>query len=423
VHRSPFSPALLPVLVLCGACATETDSAATWDGSVRDSAGIEIVENYGEPLWRPGEEWRLVEDMRIGVHDGPPEYQFGRITGFVELSDGRIVVADGMAPEIRFFTAEGEHLYSVGKEGNGPKEFGQGWMILLRGPGDTLLVVDPRNTQVHRISPEGEWQASFKTRPDDGWRVANWDSDPTGLIVNFFDPLRRPDLAPADTMGVVVARHLDGTLGDTLGRVAISRSYEFEGDKPQYRYYAGGPDGDLRWDGGLITGRSDRYELTWWRTDGSRERIVRLHRDPVPFTGAEQAALMNRFDELLANRPPEVRHEIKNAIHFTDTYPYFRRFMSGPRGTLWLRRIRTIAEMTPEEVAELNRSLTPRPAGGFDVFDERGRYLGVVEVPRELPFGLLIGDRLFGIMKDELDVEYVQIWRIEGMDAEEAGAG
>ena len=56
------------------------------------------------------------------------------------------------------------------------------------------------------------------------------------------------------------------------------------------------------------------------------------------------------------------------------------------------------------------------------MFDDRGRYLGIVQVPRELPVGLLIGDRLFGIMKDELDVEYVQIWRIEGMDVEVASA-
>jgi hypothetical protein len=147
---------------------------------------------------------------------------------------------------------------------------------------------------------------------------------------------------------------------------------------------------------------------------------VRLNRDPVPFTHAEQATLMDRFDELLANRPPELRHQIRNTIHFTDTYPYYRRLMCGPRGTLWLRRIRTIAEMTPEEIQALNRSLSPRPAGGFDVFDDQGRYLGVVKVPRELPFSALIGDRVFGIMKDELDVEYLQIWRIEGLDREVA---
>ena len=62
--------------------------------------------------------------------------------------------------------------------------------------------------------------ASFSIRPENGWRVANWDTDPSGLIVSFFDPLRRPDLAPPDTMGVVVVRHLDG---HGLRRAALHR--------------------------------------------------------------------------------------------------------------------------------------------------------------------------------------------------------
>jgi len=390
---------------------------------VRDSAGIEIVENFGEPLWRPGEEWRLVEDMRIGVHEGPPEYQFGRITGFVELSDGRIVVADGMAPEIRFFTAEGEYLYSLGKEGNGPKEFGQGWLGILRGQGDTLLVSDPRNQQAHKVAPDGTWLLSFSVRPEGGWRSAGWDDDPSGLVVSFFEPLQQPDQPIPDTMSMVVVRNLDGTLGDTIGRVPMSRNFRFAGDSPEFSYYAPLPDVDLRWDGGLITGRSDTYELTWIDAKGRIERIVRLHRDRIPFSGEDQAILMARFDELLANRPPERRQQIRNAIRFTDTYPYYRRFMNGPNGTLWLRRIRPIRDMSPEEIELLDNNRSPRPGPGFDVFDDRGRYLGIVEAPLELPIGRLIGNRLFGIMKDELDVEYLQIWRIEGMDAEEAGAG
>jgi len=202
----------------------------------------------------------------------------------------------------------------------------------------------------------------------------------------------------------------------------MSRNFRFAGDSPEFYYYAPLPDLDLRWDGGLITGRSDTYELTWSDAQGRLERIVRLHRDPIPFSAEEQATLMARFDEMLANRPPERRQQIRNAINFTDTYPYYRRFMNGPNGTLWLRTIRPIRDMSPEELELLDNSRSPRPGPGFDVFDGRGRYLGVVEVPLELPLSILIGDRLFGIMKDELDVEYVQIWRIEGMDREVASA-
>ena len=117
---------------------------------------------------------------------------------------------------------------------------------------------------------------------------------------------------------------------------------------------------------------------------------------------------------------PERKQQVRRSIRFEDNYPYYRRFMNGPHGTLWLRRVLPIRDMTPEQVEALNNSMSVRPAPGFDVFDGQGRYLGIVKVPDEMPLGLLNGDRMFGIVKDELDVEYLRIYRIEGMDADEA---
>jgi len=416
--RRPPAAAVLLILTLAVACATETESASHWDGALRDSAGIEIVENFGEPLWRPGEEWRLVEDLTIGMREGPPEYQFGKISSFAELSDGRIAVTDRMVSKLRFYSPTGEHLLSIGKQGQGPKEFGQGLLGVLRGAGDTLLVTDYRNQQVHRIAPDGSWQASFSTRPDGEWFNSGWDTAPSGMIVSRFSPVQRPDQPPADTLDFVVVRNLDGTLGDTMGVVPTAQSFRFSDGEPEQRFYAGRPDIDLRWDGqGLITGRSDTYELVWLDAGGKPERIVRLHREPDPFTPEEQSTLMARLNEMIdrAGVPPERKEQIRRSIKFEDNYPYYRRFMNGPRGTLWLRRVLPIRDMTPEQVEALTFSASVRPAPGYDVFDRQGRYLGIVEVPYEMPFGLLDGERMFGIVQDELEVEYLRIYRIEGM--------
>jgi hypothetical protein len=407
-------------------CAAESESAARWDGSTRDSAGIEIVENFGEPLWRPGEEWRLVEDLTIGMRDGPPEYQFGRITGFAELSDGRIAVIDGMSSRLRFFSADGEHLNSTGTQGEGPKEFGKGSLSILRGVGDTLLIVDPRNQRVHRLSPDGTWRASFSILPEGRWRTSGWDITPSGMVVSRFVPIHLPDQPLPDTMDVVVVRNLDGTLGDTIGFVPTAQSFRFADGEPEYRYYSGRPDFDLRWDGkGLITGRNDSYELTWHDFTGRKEKIVRLRREPNPFTAEEQATLMARFDELIdsSGRSPERKQQIRRSIKFEDNYPYYRRFMNGPHGTLWLRRVLPIRDMTQEQIEALNNSVSVRPSPGFDVFDGQGRYLGIVEVPEEMPLGLWFEDRMCGIVMDELDVQYLRIFRVEGMNPEEAAGG
>lgn len=86
------------------------------------------------------------------------------------------------------------------------------------------------------------------------------------------------------------------------------------------------------------------------------------------------------------------------------------------------RVIRTLGRRDPGQRRNRDRREL-RPALGFDVFDGQGRYLGIVELPDEMPLGLLFCDRLFGIVKDELDVEYLRVYRIEGLDPAEAASG
>jgi hypothetical protein len=56
-------------------------------------------------------------DLEIGSADGDGPDVFGRIGGLLELDDGRILVSDMLANEIRVFSAGGEHLFSFGREG------------------------------------------------------------------------------------------------------------------------------------------------------------------------------------------------------------------------------------------------------------------------------------------------------------------
>jgi hypothetical protein len=62
-----------------------------------------------------------------------------------------------------------------------------------------------------------------------------------------------------------------------------------------------------------------------------------------------------------------------------------------------------------------------RPIGGvWDAFDKEGRYLGVAPLPAEphrhaftkLPSGDWL---MMGIEQDDMDVQYVGIWKVEGI--------
>lgn len=134
------------------------DSGAAPTYTVRDSAGVRIVEST-VPAWRGDEGWRLGTEpsLRIGVVDGPEELQFMRIVGARRLADGRIVVVDAGAAQVRFYDSAGRFIDAYGGQGSGPGEFRS---ISWAGPyrGDSLAVWDTgarRLTVIDLQSREG----------------------------------------------------------------------------------------------------------------------------------------------------------------------------------------------------------------------------------------------------------------------------
>lgn len=103
-HRCAGLPAaaLLCALLSAPSCEARTPEDAGVQVSVRDSAGITIVEHASVAV--PDDGTWLVDfesAVRIGRVEGDPDYLFGRIAGFVRLGDGRIAVAAAMGPLIR----------------------------------------------------------------------------------------------------------------------------------------------------------------------------------------------------------------------------------------------------------------------------------------------------------------------------------
>lgn len=61
--------------------------------------------------------------LEIGSLDGPEPYSFAAVESVIRLPDGRIAVADGGATSIGIYDADGDHVLSWGRAGDGPGEF------------------------------------------------------------------------------------------------------------------------------------------------------------------------------------------------------------------------------------------------------------------------------------------------------------
>jgi hypothetical protein len=118
------------------------------------------------------------------------------------------------------------------------------------------------------------------------------------------------------------------------------------------------PWGDL-----IVVGSNTRYEIKAYAQDGSLARVVRRDHTTRAPTRAHVEA------------------------------------MSDAQGHLWVEEFKPPGEEIPGVI--------------WTVFDPEGRALGFVETPAELEIYEVGEDYILGRTRDELDVEYIQVWPLD----------
>ena len=92
------------------------------------------------------------------------------INGGVRLADGSVVVSDRANFRIQRFDPKGEHLWSRGREGEGPGEFEYVRLALGCANAERIVVYDIRTDRVSVFSKEGELLDAWALRdPVSGW--------------------------------------------------------------------------------------------------------------------------------------------------------------------------------------------------------------------------------------------------------------
>ena len=112
--------------------------------------------------------------------------------------------------------------------------------------------------------------------------------------------------------------------------------------------------------------------------------------------------------------PPQALDGIRQGISYEDFFPAFTQMRNGPEQSLWVQRIGIPSDMTTDEQENWN-PLLDQGSDEWDVFDADGRFMGFVTMPeRFTPFSLR-GDLLYGVWRDEFEVQYAKVYRITGL--------
>jgi hypothetical protein len=403
IHTGAERAAACAAVVLAMAGCADPDAA---DGGVvvRDSAGITIVENeYGRPRWTPRTAWRLAAEplARIGTVDGPAEQQLYQAFSSRRLRDGRIAVVNTSSRQIRIYDEAGRWQSSIGGAGDGPGEFRSVWKV-HEMPGDSLLAVDlgrhisvfdAEHTFVRRYLPE-----RLDSIPmGEGFEPVGQFADGSLLFRSHIrgDPVVVDGIRRNQIQMLRIDR--DGRIAAVLGPYHDQSTQTEAGA----RYLFGAWAKEAASDSTLWYGPGDRFEIREIAMDGRVLRMVRLDRPAAPITASFVREYVDRLIERARSQRPGSEQILQrmyaDAVH-PATLPAHYEILVDDAGNLWVQDYRPFDERV-ERV--------------WSVFDPDGRFLGDITAPAGFTVHHIGDDFVLGRWTDDLDVEYVLVYRLE----------
>lgn len=410
-------PALLAMVA--SGCGTDADNVATAvpQATVRDSAGIEIVENH-VPDGEYPVALRVASEpsVRIGQVMGEGAAQLFRVRGAVRLDDGRIAILNGGTQEVRVFRPDGEFLTQFGGQGDGPTEF-QFAAHLSLVPPDTIVVWDGRTWEASWFDALGSLIRSEPGRnqladlvPEERLVEGGAALPGTGMLLNAYKfgarptpgEARRPDL---DLVFVATAAEKSHVLeGNFDGMEQVSLTLQGRnGSAPvpfgRSAFFAVGGRPPAIWGGD-----TDVFELRQFDAYGRLERLVRLNEPRQAVTDDDVADFLDRSARAMraAGVPDSIilgQMEMVRSVAPADSMPTFRQVYVTTSGGAWLA---FRSDWLPGS--------TGRP---YHVLDADGRWLGIVRAPSGAQILEIGDDYLLALHRNELNVEFVELYALE----------
>lgn len=402
-----FAPLVLALLAAaCGNGASSVD----WSGELRDSAGVTVVANSEEGIWQPGEAWSVVREATFGggTDEARPEYLLGQVAALAVDEEGNVYVVDAGAQNVRAFAPDGTHLRTYGSPGSGPGELG-GFLSGVAVSDGRLFVVDAIANQRITIFDvqTGEPLGSVPFDITKGLPI-RWDSSEEHVLVA---QRRMASFTPGEAQvssepqgDPVVVLDEEGEAVDTLVVLPPGRSFQMRGGEARVRIFEAEPVWDLGTGGELAFGLSAEYRIEVRDGEGNLLHVVTKPHTPRPVTEGDRETILDGLRELMEEQgvPAAAMDQVISSQDFADSYPAFALLLMGPDGTLWVQRMRT-----GEELGGAGFDFQDLGSAEWEVFDADGRYLGVVTMPARVQPLLIHDAAVYGIARDDLDVQTV----------------
>lgn len=326
-----------------------------------------------------------------------------RVVGLELLPDGRVAIANLGDNTLRLHAPDGRLLWRAGGSGEGPGEFTQ-----LRGiapVGDDLVAWQPLPRPAHLFDLEGRWLRSVAMPMGQGPHVRGFLGNGAAVAALRFGP-------PSSVAGLqeVALVRADAGATDTLAVLPSLRTV----DIPELGFAEAQSLGPLLrvavGDSLIYASFSELWDIGVWGSAGLVRRIRRAW-EPVPVEAGHRSAVR----EVLAaagGDDPRIQQSYRllaEGMSFPQHHPAHARLLVGTDGVLWVERPQT----EPPWSEEIDFTPVPPHPGVWDLFAPDGTWLSTVHLPARFRPMSAREDMVAGVAKDDLDVESVQVWRLE----------
>ena len=360
---------------------------------VKDSAGVHIVQHGSSAA--PTSNMRLAQepDYRVGWKVGDPTFEL--INSGVLLADGRAVVGDYGSRTLIVLSPSGEIEGVFGGPGQGPGEIGT-LKTINRIGGDTIAVEDGLNARIS-IFHEGSILRTVLTNTSGSIipRMIAVEGDERGLIMR--SSTYNPNFSEPWLQGVVARFDL------ALDRLDTLRSFDWAPNRATSTQVFRVQGVVSSTGGDILIGRTDRPQIDRFNPDGQLTQILRFPRARKVITEGIWASYKWFFmTEPQSNLGTQGRASLFAQIRWPigDPLPYFGKLFGDEKGNAW--------------VADF--SVIPRTVERFDVFSPAGEWLGSLSLPPLFRVLDIRGGMILGVEIDELWVNAVALYRIEGWE-------
>lgn len=422
----------LPVALAISASVFGCDPAPVGDTTenptvtIRDSAGIEIVENHApehpaESFWTIGPEPEFVlggsEELSGLANDSAQ--LIWRVVGLARLPDGRVAALSSENRQLMLFEPSGELSRIVGRAGEGPGEFTRPEKLQFLPP-DTLVVWDYHMTSIDyfdtagtllrersvdyaRMREHGIWGEGMRFPLSDGSFVSTRAGREAETEPPWSDcSPRRGWFAPVSRTGELVGEPRERE-SPAREFVLIDTAYGAHSFGCPRVIAAGGDPPSI------YVSRGDRNEIHQFSAAGVLRRIIRRTTDRLPVTDKALRAWEDRAFGTYEEHGWSLPEAQLEAMRSVETFPPIDGLIVDAEGHLW------VSEYSESETWLVDR---------WSIFSPEGRWLGVLDMPGDeyataffRCHGYVVTcwiDRDFFVVlgRDEFDVERVEAYRI-----------